>query len=574
MTFVMSALDTSLLEIFATEASDLVDQWESICLSLEKDPGTEKLNELFRIAHNLKGSSRAIGLLPFGDFVHIVEDAITAARDKEIETTSELISVFLKTHSVLHEWVKQMLPNPTYSPDTSFIANEVHRILNTKGHKSESSHSETVSTEKNESVAQVTTEEAFIPPTGQGVQKAPPTTASKTADETIRISTKKLDQLLQMIGELSIHQTIIWHSGMKQVGAEKTATNAAHLSRKLTKEIYEQAMSLRMQPVQQLFQRLERTIRDLSKDLNKQIDVSVRGGEVELDKTVLERIIDPLTHIVRNSADHGIEKPEERTSAGKTAVGTVSIYAQQDPDGVSIIVEDDGKGLNQKRIFEKAVEKGIIASDAKLSSDDMVNLIFMPGFSTAESITNVSGRGVGMDIVKKAVTDLSGTINVKTEPGKGTKFIITLPTSLSIVEALIVGLGESQYAIPISALEEVIDLSDCEKNPSGEMILLRGNVIPLQKLNRYLPHPSLTSEKTNSNKALITRIEKERVAFTIDNIFGQQQIVVRQLRGGLAEAFGFCGGTILGTGEPGMIIDLPLIARTYLERTRKKEVAA
>jgi len=408
---------------------------------------------------------------------------------------------------------------------------------------------------------------------------AVPTAASTSTtknDETIRVSANKIDELLQLIGELSIHQAIVDQGRRTSTLDSRISINAIQLGNKIVKDLYGKTLSLRMQPVQSLFQRLERTARDVARTQGKKIQVVLEGTEVELDKTVIERITDPLIHILRNAVDHGIETIEDRKKTTKPEIATVKLSATQEPSGVCLKVSEDGRGLNRDRILKKALEKNLISSADTLSQQQINNLIFMPNFSTAEKVTDISGRGVGMDVVSKAVQALQGTIDLATEPGKGTTFSIMLPTSLSIIEALVIKINTLRYAIAMHELTEIIDLQEFTietSGASGRMFSLRGDIVPIQPLAEFLRIPTLKKSARNTETsqrgrpALIVREGADLIAFEVDDILGQQQVVVRPLSQQLASLKGFSGSMILGDGEPGMIVSLLEIARGFLDST-------
>jgi two-component system chemotaxis sensor kinase CheA len=369
------------------------------------------------------------------------------------------------------------------------------------------------------------------------------------------------------------------------------------MGNKITKDLQTFAVSLRMQPLEGVFQRLDRVARDVARAQGKKIQVIRIGVDVNLDKAVIERITEPLIHIIRNAVDHGLEAEDERRGAGKTDDAMLQLIGRQEAGGVTIQVKDNGRGLDADKVLARAVQQGLVSPDARLSKNDINNLIMLPGFSTAEKITDISGRGVGMDVVKTAVEELNGKITIESEKGKGTTFKISLPTSLSIVDALVVLIDGVRYAVPMQDLSEVVDLADfvIEKSSLNDrMISLRGEVVPLEQLVHYLPalheHKLFGKKKIEflenirahreiygtkklgiGNPALIVASGADKVAFEIDGIVGQQQVFVRKLSAQLAALPGLSGGTILADGEPGMIISLPSVARSYLKNARHEE---
>lgn len=564
----MSAPDPELLSLFCEEVSDVLEKWEGLCLSLEKNPTDVQpsLQALFRSAHNLKGSSRALGFLDFGNFIHKIEDGITLLRDQKIPVTSERVKYLLEAHSAMVQWVQNVREDSNATLHAGTLLSDFASVFECNVTDSKVPESKVVESNVSTEASVEMLPDARAPQSRENVLEMPALEKKQSAtspkvkrDESIRVSTLKLDQLIQTIGELSINQNIIHHN-MAALTKDRNMIATIHATLGLTKEIYEKSLSLRMQPVTQLFQRLERAARDLARDLGKQLNVVLEGVDVELDKGILERILDPLTHIVRNSVDHGIESIEKRLDACKEVTGTLKISASNDNDGVVVVVEDDGKGLDQERILAKAKEKGLVKANQILTESEINQLIFLPGFSTAEKVTDVSGRGVGMDVVRKTLDEFNGTLDVTTQKGKGTRIAIKLPTSFSIIDATIVQIGEQKYAVPSNDIDEVIR----EKTAiDGTVLELRNEVLPFFPLSNYLPDRNRSHRSTDTS--IVTKMRSRLFALGVDKVFGQQQIVVRPLEESFVGVFGFSGGTILGSGEPAFILNLDEIVSRFVE---------
>ncbi len=385
---------------------------------------------------------------------------------------------------------------------------------------------------------------------------------------TIRVDLKKLDHLINIVGEM-----VIIHSMFRQTirsngqgnGGNATAERLDVLLSQLQRigsDIQESAMSLRMLPVGEVFQRFIRLVRELSASKNKNIELIITGEETELDKGVLEKITDPLVHLIRNSIDHGIETPEERLSKGKPANGAIHLSAYQMGDSVYIDVEDDGRGLNKEKIIEKAISKGIINSAQSLTDDQIYNLIFLPGFSTAESVTDVSGRGVGMDVVKKNIESLNGKVYIRTGQDTGTTISIKLPLTLAIIDGLTLLVGEDVFAIPITSVVESLrpNRMDVKSlNEKVEVINVRGEYIPLMRLYEIL---GITSWKKDPWDAIVivAMHEGRKYGLLADELLGEQQIVIKSLGTATPKVRGIAGGTILGDGRVALVLDVPGIA--------------
>lgn len=396
----------------------------------------------------------------------------------------------------------------------------------------------------------------------QALQKQSDATApaKKTGDAaSIRVDTSKIDKLINLVGELVITQSMLSDLGSRFEMSQLPVLleRVAQLERN-TREIQERVMGIRMLPIGSTFSRFPRLVRDLSAKAGKKIQLVLSGEETELDKTVIESIGDPLTHLVRNSADHGLEPPEERVAAGKPEQGTIRMNAFHEGGSICITVEDDGRGLNRDKILAKAVKQGLVPDGEKLSDDQIHGLIFRPGFSTADKITDVSGRGVGMDVVKKNIEALGGTVSIKTAMGKGTTFTLKLPLTLAIIEGMTVRVGTDTYIVPLlSILESIQPKRDCLKTivGKGELVNVRGTYLPMMRLYDVF---TLTPEHTEPAKAilLILETEGERVAVMVDEILGQQQVVIKSMEQNFRKVEGVAGATILGDGTVGFILDV------------------
>lgn len=383
---------------------------------------------------------------------------------------------------------------------------------------------------------------------------------SKKADTaSIRVDTAKIDKLINLVGELVITQSMLSDLGtrfeMNQIHV--LLERMAQLERN-TREIQERVMSIRMLPIGTAFSRFPRLVRDLSAKAGKKIQLVISGEETELDKTVIESIGDPLTHLVRNSADHGLETPEVRLDDNKPEVGTIRLNAFHEGGNICITVEDDGRGLDREKILAKAAKQGLIAENEKLTDDQIWSMIFKPGFSTADKITDISGRGVGMDVVKRNIENLGGTISIKTEKGKGTRFTLKLPLTLAIIEGMTVRVGRETYIVPLlSILESLQPRSESVKTVigKGELINVRNTYLPIVRLYEVF---SLQPEHTDPTKGilLILETEGECVAVLVDEILGQQQVVIKSMEQNFRKVEGIAGATILGDGTVGFILDV------------------
>jgi two-component system chemotaxis sensor kinase CheA len=385
----------------------------------------------------------------------------------------------------------------------------------------------------------------------------------------IRVSTEKIDELMNTVGELVITQSMLSQLGAKVSGpvAEQLRSGLAQLERNM-RELQESVMRVRMLPISFVFSRFPRMVRDLSQRLGKQVDLKMTGEQTELDKTVLEKIGDPLVHLVRNSVDHGVEMPDVRMAAGKPAAGSVYLEAYHKGGNITIEVGDDGGGLNKDRILAKARERGIVSPTEALSDEQIYDLIFMAGFSTADQATDISGRGVGMDVVRRNIKELGGTIEVRSTPGKGSRFVITLPLTLAIVDGQSVAVGTETYIVPLITIIESLQLKPGMVNRvagQGEVFWFRDGYVPIVRLHEVF---GLRPRATQLHEGLIMVVEGEgkRVGLFVDDLLGQQQVVIKSLETNFRRVDGISGATILGDGAVALILDVPGLIRVASQR--------
>ena len=396
--------------------------------------------------------------------------------------------------------------------------------------------------------------------TAQTAQKAK-TAAKKSATEsTVKVTTERLDALINMVGELVIAQAMVSRDlDEHRKKNQRLERNARHLE-KITRDLQELSMSTRMVPVQGVFQKMARLVRDLSRKSGKQIEFEMSGSETELDRNVVEEIADPLVHMVRNSVDHGVEAPADREAAGKSPAGKITLRAYHKGGNIVIEIADDGKGLSRERILKKAVENGLVKEDADMSDQEVYRLIFNAGFSTAEKVTDISGRGVGMDVVRKNIESLRGRIDIDSILGRGTTFRIQLPLTLAVIEGQEVTVGDENYIIPTASIEQnlrpVPSQISTVQGGRGEMMMVRGELIPLVRLYKlYHLEPKFT-DPCESLVVIVTD-GVQKCCIQVDDLLGQQQVVIKSLGQYLGSIKGISGGAIMGDGNVSLILDVP-----------------
>jgi two-component system chemotaxis sensor kinase CheA len=377
--------------------------------------------------------------------------------------------------------------------------------------------------------------------------------------QSVRVDIDKLDTLLNLVGELVINKTRLEQIGLSHHLVDLTET--IEQMDRVTTDLQAVVMKVRMVPVGQVFNRFPRMVRDLSRDLNKEINLIIQGEETELDRTVIDEIGDPLVHLLRNAIDHGIESPAEREAKGKNPVGEVRLIARHEGNNVIIVVEDDGAGVNPEVVKQKALEKGLIsqAEAEKMDTAEAVRLLFLPGFSTAKVVTDVSGRGVGMDAVKTKIESLGGMVDVETKVNEGSTFKIRLPLTLAIIQALLVKVCEEIYAIPLGSIDSTINITpgDIKTIQSQEVILLRGQIIPIVRLGKFLDVPqTVCANQEEELYVVIVHMGEQKAGVIVDTLIGQQEIVIKSLGKLLASIKVLAGATILGDGKVALILDV------------------
>ncbi len=392
----------------------------------------------------------------------------------------------------------------------------------------------------------------------QQVRQARQQQAAQDTALSIRVPAERLDYLVNLVGELVTVQ-----AHLSQTAGEKNdgdiITIAEEVER-LISELRDTTLTMRMLPIGSTFSKFKRLVRDLSTELGKEIDLETSGADTELDKTVIEKLNDPLVHLIRNSIDHGIELPEVRRAAGKPAKGTVHLGAEHSGDSVLVTIRDDGAGLNKEAIRTKAVERGLITAGAELTDKEIYNLIFAPGFSTAKSVTSVSGRGVGMDVVKKAIEALRGSIDITSTPGEGSLITLKIPLTLAIIETLLVRIDQSFFVLPLAMVEECVELTlaDLEAAHGRNLAKVRGAMVPYVSLREQF---AITANQPEIEQIVIAGINGTRVGFVVDDVVGEHQTVIKSLGKLYRDVKGISGATILGDGTVALILDPALLVR-------------
>lgn len=538
--------DPELLDEFLTEADEHLDQAEQLILALETDPqDKEAINGVFRAVHSLKGSSGILGLTPLAKLSHVAESMLVRLRDGALALTPDVLAAVLASMDYLRRQIVSI--RQTRQPSGALecliaplVLIEILETLTQKGTCDRNLFDHLRQEESGESVADVVVK----------------TTSTAPKQESLRVDCKRLQQLIDLIGELVITESAVAQELAKQDSL--TASSVSTRLRKVVRDVQQLSLGLKMVPVGAILQKMNRMVRDVSAQLGKPCRFVIEGADTEVDKTLLEGLADPLVHLIRNSLDHGIEPSvSDRIAAGKPETATIRVSAEHRAGSIVITISDDGRGLNRERIYSRAIEKGIIAANLKLTNADIDQLIFKPGFSTAATVSDISGRGVGMDVVRKNVENLRGTIAVHSNPGKGMDIVLELPLTLSIIDGTVTKVGDRSYIIPTLAVIEQIQASNMELITQGQrkLVRFRDSYIPLTRLSELLNiepgHPPKHGEV-----CLVVQACQKQWAFLVDRVLGQQSIVIKPL-GGVLDAFEhFAGGALLAGGEIGFVIEL------------------
>ncbi len=555
----ISEEDAPLVVDFITEAAEHIETAESALLELENHPeDNELINKIFRGFHTIKGMAGFLNLTEIGSLAHSAENLLDLARKGKLVLAAENSDMVFASVDML----KRMLAGLKKCVESGApiaTQDQLGALLETLKAAAEGRTPAV-------SVCRPQTKEDDEKLDGILEDKAETKKAASsggaghaTAEEKIKVSTTRLDNLINMTGELVIAQLMVSEEiNTGAASVHELARKVAHQG-KIVRELQELSMSMRMVPVQGVFQKMSRLARDLSRKGDKRVDFVTIGEETELDRTVVDKIADPLVHMVRNSLDHGIEPSEVRVQAGKDPTGHVELRAFHQAGNIVIEIEDDGKGLDKDRILKKAIDQGVVEPGQELPDEEVFKLIFHPGLSTAEKITSVSGRGVGMDVVKKNIESLRGKIEISSTPGKGTTFTIRLPLTLAVIDGQVVSIGEQRYIIPINAIIRSLrptaqQISSVQGR--GEMVLERGELIPLVRLYRLLGAVPTEEDPT---KALVVVVEEDgkKCCLLVDDLLAQQQVVIKNLGDALGRVQGVSGGAIMGDGRVCLILDIP-----------------
>jgi two-component system chemotaxis sensor kinase CheA len=546
--------DPELISDFVVEARGHISSIERLMLALEQNPGdAETLNATFRAFHTVKGLAGFLNLSPIRDLAHEVETILDNARNGRQAVTASLVDAVLESTDCLVRQVaavESRLSGANQWPDAA-PAGLLARLRSLAAGEDPPPPPADAATGR---------EEPPAVPAGPAAKTSEPARSGAASPggggTSIKVDTIKLDYLVDMLGELVIAQSLVNHNTDGKLATNSSLMRSLAQLTRITNDVQKTAMSLRMVPVDGLFQRMKRLVRDIARKSGKLVDTELSGNDTELDRNIVEELADPLMHMVRNAVDHGIEPPSERAAAAKTPQARVRLHAEHQSGSIVISISDDGRGIRREKILKKARERGLVDGPGEhLSDNDVFQLIFEPGFSTAEQVTDLSGRGVGMDVVKKQIQKLRGRIDIESVAGQGTVFTLKVPLTLAIIDGLIVGAGEDRYIIPIFAVKEILRpaegmLSTMENR--AEIALIRGRVLPVVRLRRRFG----LGASSEDGLLVVAEARGKEFCLMVDSLLGKQEVVIKSLGETFRHVAGVAGGAILGDGRVGLILDM------------------
>jgi len=567
----------SIIEEFMIETNEIVDSLDANLVKLERESGNlDLLNEIFRGAHTMKGTSGFLGFNELTRITHRMEDVLNLLRKNELRVTTEVMDVLLKAVDHVKYVLQDIIDNKQGNTDLTQIIEDLTKIYESKSVTAVRatgliglSDTETFVQTGPEKKATSEKVEAkvldnIVQDNAADEKKLAKKGMLRKVDSTIRVGVDRLDSLVNMVGELVLgRNALVQTAAMLQAEheGERSFENLVEASSQInfiTTELHLAIMKMRMLQVGNVFNKFPRVVRDFSRELSKKIDLVIAGEETELDKSVIEEINDPLVHLIRNSVDHGIESPAERKKAGKSEKGTINLSAFQEGNNIVIQVRDDGQGMKIEAIKKKALERGLATSKTieKASQKELLDFIFQPGFSTAAKTTSVSGRGVGMDVVRTNIEKLKGQIELFTEEGKGSLVTIKLPLTLAIVQGLLVSCGNDIFAIPLTSVKETVIVSSerikyINQKPA---IKLRDTILPLVELTEVLFNRK--SESRDQLRVVVVGLAEKQIGLIVDSLIGQEEVVIKTMGDYLGNTPGVAGATIMGDGRARLIIDL------------------
>ncbi|MCP3136449.1 chemotaxis protein CheA [Pyxidicoccus xibeiensis] len=539
------------LGIFADEAEELLCAMEQALIALEADPGDERLQALFRVAHTLKGSASSLGFQALTDYVHGAEDLLQALRERRLSVSEPLVSLLLGSVDHLRELTRAALAGVDQLGPAHLAQLEKLRAFGATGQAPGAPASR-----------------PDFPLALDSAEELPRLEVrASTRGRSVRMDVERLDRIVTLTAELSIARGRMTRFLMEAESSGASWEDAVAQQREMDQlflDLQDQVMKVRMVPVGPLFRHHLRTVRDLARSQGKLALLELEGEDVEMDTAVLEAVREPLLHLLRNALDHGIETPEERRAAGKDGCGHLRLRAFHDGGNVVVELSDDGRGIQRERVRERAREYGLVAAPERLRDEEVDQLLFEPGFSTAHAVTELSGRGVGMDVVRRDIEALRGTVALCSQEGRGTTVTLRLPLTLAVIQGFAMGVGDQVYVVPIELVQECIELPPgASAGEEAGVMSLRGQALPYLRLRHVLGLGGTAPAREN---VVVLRHPDGVVGLAVDELQGEGQRVIRPLGRLFQDTPGISGSTILGDGRVGLILDTPTLVRRAVRR--------
>jgi two-component system chemotaxis sensor kinase CheA len=562
---IVPGYDEEMKEIFDSyliEAKEILDQLSQDLLKLEKTPtDANLLNNIFRGMHTLKGTSSFLGFSQITELSHTSEDLLNKLRKGDFIADSGVIDVLIEAHKAAKILV-QRIENHNIEPiELNGTLEKLQRVM-----------------QKQPATIQADNVESSLKEKAASLIDSSTVLHQYTADSTIRVDVSRLDNLMNLVGELVLARnrlsqaTQLLKEKYERIEISKQITDVSSQIDFVTTELQIAVMKTRMVPIEKVFNGLPLLARELMHTTGKEVDLQIYGKETELDKSLIEELNDPLVHMLRNAFDHGIESPEEREKQEKPPQGTIVVNAERDGNYILITMEDDGRGMDAGQIKQKAIEKRLISEDQArdMSTSEALNLIFIPGFSTKQEISNVSGRGVGMDVVKTKIAKLKGIVEITSEVNKGTIITLKLPLTLAIIQGLLLKVADETFAVPLNTVHEIVGLGpdDIYTIQGREVIRVRDTILPLARMSDIIGKPNVKKQSHFSYVVIVGWAEKQ-IGLLVDSLQGQKEVVIKSLGNYLGDVPGIAGSTILGDGSVILVVDVGQFIELYARHLGK-----
>jgi two-component system chemotaxis sensor kinase CheA len=579
----LSEEDIEIYTGFVVESLEALESIEVGLIDLEQNPDDmESINTIFRSFHTIKGVSGFLGLERINKLSHRSENLLDKIRSGEINIDADATDAILNSVDLLKQMIEGVqigMDNGTDLDSGMDVVPAIARIeqiqetaacgtkrlgeiLVEQGSVSPHAVEEAVSKQKkspHKKLGRILVEDGLADPEQVvSALRKQKRSGARRIDLQVKVDTQKLDNLVDLAGELVIAQAMLRQHPYVLAADDHGLVHTLGQLNQITSSLQTMTMTLRMVPIKSTFQKMVRLVRDLARSSDKKILLTMEGEDTEIDRNVVDELYEPMVHMIRNSVDHGLETPEERIAAGKKAEGEIRLKAFHRGGKIVVEISDDGRGLNRSRILEKARCNGLISDDSKLADEEINGLIFHPGFSTAKEVSDISGRGVGMDVVKKAIEKLRGRVDIQTTPGKGSTFVISLPLTLAIIEGMLVRIGQERYVLPALSIIESFRPSREQYSTvegKGEMILSRGRLIPLVRLSKIFEAHS-QMEAPWEGLVVVVEYDGKYMCLLLDELLGKEEVVIKSMGEIMKDVPGIAGGAIMGDGRVGLILDM------------------